>query len=91
MEALRQVAGGQLMIPDDAVKRVFMLLREGTALMASPKVLMTREREVLTHFAKGKSYAGIAETLGVSTVTVRNAIYRVQDKLGVESNQEIVL
>ena len=38
-----------------------------------------------------KSYARIAETLGVGTVTVRNAIYRVQGKLGVESKQETVV
>ena len=35
--------------------------------------------------------ARIAEALGVSMVTVRNAIYRIQNKLGVESKQEIVV
>ena len=60
-------------------------------LMPGPKVLMVREREVLTHFANGKPYARIAEALGVSTETVRNAIYRIQNKLGVESKQEIVV
>ena len=59
--------------------------------MAGPKVLTVREREVLTHFARGKSYTRIAEALGVGTVTVRNAVYRIQDKLGVESKQEIVV
>ena len=59
--------------------------------MPGPKVLTVREREVLIHFARGNSYAAIAEDLGVNTVTVRNAIYRVQDKLGVESKQEIVV
>ena len=29
--------------------------------------------------------------MGVGTVMVRNAIYRVQDKLGVESEQELVV
>ena len=94
VDTLRQVAEGRLMIPDDAVRRVFRLLRSGTVLMPGPKVLKVltvREREVLTHFAKGKPYARIAEALGVSTETVRNAIYRVQDKLGVESKQEIVM
>ena len=79
------------MIPDDAVRRVFSLIRDGMAKMPGPKVLTAREREVLAHFARGKSYAGIAEDLGIGTVTVRNAIYRVQNKLGVESKQEIVV
>ena len=91
VDTLRQVAEGRLMIPDDAVRRVFKLLRGGTVLMPGPKVLTVREREVLTHFAQGKPYARIADALGVSTATVRNAIYRIQNKLGVESKQEIVV
>ena len=91
VHAIRQVAGGRLIIPDEAVRRVFRLIRSGTVLTPGPKVLTVREREILTHFARGKPYARIAEVLGVGTVTVRNAIYRVQDKLGVESKQEIVV
>ena len=91
VDAIRKVAIGGLMIPDDAVTRVFELIRGGNVQSASPKVLTAREREVVAHFARGKSYAGIAETLGVSAVTVRNAIYRVQDKLGVGSKQEMVV
>ena len=91
VDTLRQVAEGRLMIPDDAVRRVFKLIRGGTHLMPGPKVLTSREGEVLAQFARGKSYAQIAEALGVSMVTVRNAIYRIQNKLGVESKQEIVV
>ena len=91
VKAICHVAGGGLMIPDDAVRRVFRLIRAGAHLMPGPKVLTTREREVLILFARGKSYVRIAEILDVSTVTVRNAIYRVQDKLGVESKQETVV
>ena len=90
-DAIRKVAGGGLMIPEDSIHRVFRLIRSGIALMPGPKVLTAREREVLAHFSKGKSYAGIAADLGIGTVTVRNAIYRVQDKLGVVSKQEIVV
>ena len=91
VDTLRQVAEGRLMIPDDVVRRVFRRLRGGTVLMPASKALTVREREVLKHFAKGKPYARIAEALGVSTVTVKNAIYRIQDNLGVASKQEIVV
>ena len=91
VDAIRKVAGGELTIPGDALRRVFRLLRSGTQLMPGPKLLTVKEREILIHFARGNSYAAVAEDLGVSTVTVRNAIYRVQDKLGVESKQEIVV
>ena len=91
VNAIRKVAEGRLMAPEQAVRQAFKLLRGGSHLMPGPKILTVREREVLTHFARGKSYARIAETLGVATVTVRNAVYRIQDKLGVESKQEIVV
>lgn len=91
VEAVRQVAGGRLVIPDDAVRRVFTLMRSGSVMTPSPKVLTMREREILAHFARGKSYAQIGEDLGVNMETARNAIYRVQDKLGMESKQEIVV
>ena len=39
----------------------------------------------------GKAYAEIAGDMGISKVTVRNAVYRVQNKLGVGSQQEIVV
>ena len=87
VDTLRQVAEGRLMIPEDAVRRVFNLLRSGTVLMPGPKVLTVREREVITHFAKGKPYARIAVALEVSTMTVRNAIYRIQNKLGVSPSR----
>ena len=91
VNAIRKVAGGELMIPDDAVKQIFRLIRDGMAMAPGPKVLTPRERQILTQFARGKSYTQIADDLDVGMTTVRNAIYRVQDKLGVESKQEIVV
>ena len=91
VDVVRGVAEGRLMIPDAAVRRVFKMIRDGAHLRPGPKVLTVREREVLTQFAKGKSYARIAEALGVNVTTVRNAVYRIQDKLGVGSKQEIVV
>ena len=91
VNAVRQAAEGRLIIPDDAVRRVFKLMGSGTAPMSGSKMLTAREKDVLTWFARGKSYAQIAEVIGVSMVTVRNTVYRVKDKLRVESKQEIVV
>lgn len=52
--------------------------------------LTARERNTLIHFAKGNSYAEVAEIMGNSAITVRNTIYRVEQKLGVTTKQEIV-
>ena len=91
VNALRRVAEGKLMVPDDAVRRVFKLLRGGAHPAPGPKLLTGREQEILTHFAMGESYAQIAKALGVGTTTIKNAVYRIKDKLGVESKQEIVV
>ena len=53
--------------------------------------LTQREREILVSVSKGMSYARIAEARGIKPVTVRNAIYGIQQKLGVGSMQELVL
>ena len=91
VDAIRKVSGGGLMISDDAMRRVFRLIRGGIAMTHGPNVLTAREREVVARFARGKSYSAIADDLDIGPVTVRNAIYRVQAKLGVESKQEIVV
>ena len=46
---------------------------------------------MISHFALGESYTRIAETLCISTTTVKNTFYRIQDKLGVETKQEAVV
>ena len=53
--------------------------------------LTPREREILVAFARGMSYARIAEARGVTVATVRNAVYSVQQKLGAGSMQGLVL
>ena len=92
-EAIREVAQGRLRIPDKSIRRVFALIRGQRALTASRvlKALTEREREILQMFASGKSYARIADAKGNKIVTVRNSIYRIQDKLGVDTKQEMVV
>ena len=41
--------------------------------------------------ASGRSYTEIAEARGNSAVTVRNTLYRIQEKLGVGRKQELVI
>ena len=49
------------------------------------------ERETLTLFANGSTNTEIAEARGASAVTVRNILYRIQDKLGIETKQGLVI
>ena len=91
--AVLDVAEGRLRIPDDAVRRVFAMVRGDRKLVSSRPSdnLTTLEREVLTLFASGRSYTEISGARGNSTVTVRNTLYRIQDKLGIKTKQELVI
>ena len=42
-------------------------------------------------FCRGMSYVAIAAAREVKPVTIRNTIYTIQVKLGVASNQEVVV
>ena len=91
--AIRDLAQGRLRIPDRYIRRVFAMIRGQRGLGAGRGLesITDREREILRLFAEGKSYAQIAEARGNKASTIKNAIYRIQEKLGVESKQEIVV
>ena len=93
VEAVLDVAEGRLRIPDEAVRRVFAMIRgeRGLTSRRNRDKLTALERETLTLFASGRSYAEIAAARGNSTVTVRNTLYRIQDKLGIRTKQELVI
>ena len=110
LSAALDVAEGRLRVPDEAVKKVFNMLRGDTPVFDSTKPrgrpgrcerpldarrpadrLTEIERQTLTMFASGKSYTEIAKHRGNSVVTVRNTLYRIQDKLGIETKQELVI
>ena len=93
VEAVVDVAEGRLRIPDEVVREVFAMVRrdrEDVSNRASDR-LTALERETLALFAGGRSYNEIAEARGKSSVTIRNTLYRIQDKLGIKSKQELVI
>ncbi len=91
--AIRDLAQGKLRIPDRYIRRVFAIIRGQRGLGGGRTLesITDREREILRLFAEGRSYAQIAETRGNKASTIKNAIYRIQEKLGVESKQELVV
>ena len=92
LSTVRDAVSGELRVPVEIVRRAFEEIRGGgRAGDATAAGLTSREREILVSFALGMSYARIAEARGIKPVTVRNAIYGIQQKLGVGSMQELVL
>ena len=93
VETVQDVAEGRLCMPDEAVKAVFAMVRgdrNSSSRQATDK-LTPLERETLALFASGRSYTQIAKERGNSVVTIRNTLYRIQDKLGVDSKQALVV
>ncbi len=93
LATIRDVAAGELRVPATVVRRVFSGIRGHAEPAAEPDLagLSSREKEVLTLFSQGLTYAQIAEVKGNSPVTIRNTIYRIERKLGVRTKQEIVV
>ena len=93
VDTVVDVAEGRLRIPDSAVRRVFAMLRGSRRpFLSKPLDRLTElERDILVMFASGRSYPDIAESRGNSAVTVRNTLYRIQNKLGIGTKQELVV
>jgi predicted ATPase/DNA-binding CsgD family transcriptional regulator len=83
---------GEALSLDDAIllaEEVLALAKRGAA-SATPAAggLTTREREVLSLLAAGRTYPQIAETLFLSPATIRTHVQHVYAKLGVSSRHE---
>ena len=92
LDTVREVAAGELRVPAEVVTRVFASIRRGAPQEElGPGDLTRRDREILALFCRGMSYARIAEAREVKPVTIRNAVYGIQRKLGFGSKQEIVV
>ncbi len=92
LTAVRDAVEGRSTVSVDMVRRALGAARTPPARARSSEGPLTaHERDILTHFARGNSYAEIAAIVGNSPITVRNTIYRIERKLGVTTKQEIVV
>ena len=91
LAALKLVAGGEVSLPANVVRRVFAQIRNEPGTEDERDVLTQREREILASFSRGEPYAAIAVSRDVKPVTIRNAMYVIQSKLGLGTKQELVV
>lgn len=85
-----KVGWGFLTKPSDGSSKCWATVRYPRP--PRPLDSLTRaEQEVVRLFAGGRSYAQIGEAGRNSAITVRNTIYRVQNKLGIGTRQELVV
>lgn len=91
LKTLKMVAAGEMRVPPHVVRRVFSKIRASANSEERQEALTPREKEILASFSRGMSYKSIAQVRGVKPVTIRNAIYTIQNKLGIGTKQEIVV
>ena len=91
LATVREVAAGQFRLQGEAARRLVSGMSGGSNQIAPGELdrLTPREREILGMFARGMSYAEIAEVRGNNPMTIRNAVYAIQRKLGVGTRQEL--
>lgn len=83
------VAGGSPMSPAIARSVVHALQRRGID-PAPDKPLSSRESDVLSLLARGRTYEQVGSELGITVNTVRNHIRSIYEKLQVHSRSEAV-
>lgn len=88
-QAVVSAASGAAVLPPGEMAAIIIRLREdGPATQANLPSLSPREAEVLRALVNGWSTGRIAQTLGISTNTVRTHTQNLLGKLGVHSKLE---
>ncbi|TVP69723.1 MAG: DNA-binding response regulator [Nitriliruptor sp.] len=97
VSAVRTVAGGEALLDPTVTQRVVTAFVEGVVETGGrrppPELasLTDREREVLTHLARGRSNAEIATLLVVSETTIKTHVGRVLAKLRLRDRVQAVV
>ncbi len=95
LSAIHAVHSGDAVVAPSTTRRLidrFVPLLPGTdSPPVNVRALTEREREVLTHIARGLSNAEIATTLFVSEATVKTHVGRILGKLGLRDRVQAVV
>lgn len=90
--SIRSVAGGGMVLGRGIARRAMTGLLAARSDSGTPFPQLTeREREVLTLIARGLDNAAIARSLFLTTKTVRNYVYVIFTKLGVNDRAALVV
>jgi DNA-binding NarL/FixJ family response regulator len=90
LAAVRTVARTHSLVFPDAIRRV-ATRRRGAATPAWGQRLTARERDVLSHVARGQTNAEVAESLVISVETVKSHLSSLLTKSGSRHRTELVV
>lgn len=88
IEALKELHNGGSPMSANIARKLVTVFQEQAKAKVPVDHLSQRENEVLLQLAKGLLYKEIAETLSISTATVRQHIHKIYEKLHVQNRTE---
>jgi DNA-binding NarL/FixJ family response regulator len=92
MDVVRRAAAGEIVLPERDLAAVLDQLRgpQVSAAEAALGRLTPRETEILRSLADGRTSNQVAQSLGISALTVQSHVKNILAKLGVHSKIEAV-
>lgn len=88
LQALEAVRQGAALLDPDVTRRVLAMMRRKDETTNPFRDLTSRELEVLSLLAQGKTNAEIADAFVLSEKTIRNHVSSILDKLGLANRVE---
>jgi DNA-binding NarL/FixJ family response regulator len=90
IESLKELYEGGSPMSSNIARKLVTVFREQQKEATPVQVLSNRENEILQLLAKGLLYKEIADTLAISTGTVRQHIHKIYEKLHVQNRTEAI-
>jgi DNA-binding NarL/FixJ family response regulator len=90
IESLKELYDGGSPMSSNIARKLVTVFREQQKEATPVQVLSNRENEILQLLAKGLLYKEIADTLAISTGTVRQHIHKIYEKLHVQNRTEAI-
>ncbi len=91
VRAIEAATEGGVIFSPGVAKRVLTRFAQPEAQAETPfPELTTRERDILTHVARGLNNTAIARELTLSPKTVRNHVHSIYSKLQIQSRAEAI-
>jgi DNA-binding NarL/FixJ family response regulator len=90
IEALKELYNGGSPMSSNIARKLVTMFRDQQQESIPVEALSNRENEILQLLAKGLLYKEIADTLTISTGTVRQHIHKIYEKLHVQNRTEAI-
>jgi two-component system, NarL family, response regulator LiaR len=90
IEAIKELHGGGSPMSSDIARKIVQHFQVKAKVIEQDYDLTNREKEILNLLAKGITYQQAADTIFISSKTIRKHVYNIYEKLHVHSRMEAV-